>query len=284
MTLCQKFVDCSERDTAMAKFNPPENFNFERPGDWPAWRQRFTRYRSAAKLSLEDGEVQVSTLIYAMGNEAENIFKSFIFADGEKDDNYDTVLAKFDNYFTPKKNVIHERACFHMRVQKVGETAESFIKALYELSENCDFGQSRSEHIRDRLVVGIRDKEVSRRLQLMSDLTLEKAIQTVQQAEDVALQISQLEEQATLNAQEVTHLRGGRKGGKQPATVKSDKRENDHQGEPKCCRCGKTKRKSPGLPDNSRKRQALKKGRQVWISEENIAQVSRWKMENVIAI
>ena len=30
-----------------------------------------------------------------------------------KTDNFDTVLAKFDNYFEPKRNVIHERAFFH---------------------------------------------------------------------------------------------------------------------------------------------------------------------------
>lgn len=41
--------------------------------------QRFARYRTATKLSKEDKEVQISTLIYAKGIEAENIFKSFTF-------------------------------------------------------------------------------------------------------------------------------------------------------------------------------------------------------------
>jgi len=76
----------------MAKFKPPQNFNFEKPGEWPAWRQRFTRFRSATKLNYEDGDVQISTLIYAMGNEAENIFKTFVFAEGEEDDEYEVVL------------------------------------------------------------------------------------------------------------------------------------------------------------------------------------------------
>lgn len=95
----------------MAKFNPLENFNCERPDDCPCG-DRFSRTRLAAKLSNEDGEVQVSTIIYAMGYEAENIFKSFTFVNDERDDDYDTVLAKFDAYFVPKKNTIHERACF----------------------------------------------------------------------------------------------------------------------------------------------------------------------------
>lgn len=40
-----------------------------------------------------------------MGSEAENIFKLFTFGTDEKDDDYDTVLAKYDAYFVPNKNV-----------------------------------------------------------------------------------------------------------------------------------------------------------------------------------
>ncbi len=138
-----------------------------------------------------------------MGIEAENIFKSFTFTAEESADDYDTVLGKFDEYFLPKKNVIHERACFHQRVQRPGEKAECYIRALYELSENCEFGASRNEHIRDRLVVGIRDKELSRKMQLMTELTLETAVQMTRQAEDVAQQISQQEGQSTGSVQEV---------------------------------------------------------------------------------
>lgn len=68
--------------------------------------------------------------------------------------------------------------------------AETYIRALYELSDNCDFGQSKSENIRDRLFVGIRDKELSKKMQLMLDLTLETAIQMVRQVEDVEEQMS----------------------------------------------------------------------------------------------
>uniref|UniRef100_A0AAV2LRJ9 Reverse transcriptase RNase H-like domain-containing protein n=1 Tax=Knipowitschia caucasica TaxID=637954 RepID=A0AAV2LRJ9_KNICA len=47
----------------MAKFKPPENFNFEKPGEWPSWRQRFARFRSASKLSLEDADVQAVLMV-----------------------------------------------------------------------------------------------------------------------------------------------------------------------------------------------------------------------------
>jgi len=43
----------------------------------------------------------------------------------------------FDRYFIPKKNIIYERARFNKRVQQPGEPVDSFITALYVLSEKC---------------------------------------------------------------------------------------------------------------------------------------------------
>lgn len=83
-----------------------------------------------------------------MGYEAENIIKSFTFTMEESEGDFDDILKKFDKYFVPQKNAIHERAPFYQQMQKPDEKAENFIRALYELSENCDFGSKRNENIR----------------------------------------------------------------------------------------------------------------------------------------
>ncbi|CAL1578766.1 unnamed protein product [Knipowitschia caucasica] len=198
----------------MAKFNPPESFPFDRPTEWSDWKQRFQRFRVATKLNKEDGEVQVSSLIYAMGPEAENIFKAFTFAEDADKKKFDVVLGKYDEYFYPKRNVIHERACFHQRVQRPGEKAEMFIRALYELSEHCAFGAQREEHIRDRIVVGISDKEMSRKLQLETQLTLSQTIQAVRQSEEVTRQVNQQGETCAA-VQEVSHAKSPYRGKQQ---------------------------------------------------------------------
>ena len=63
-----------------------------------------------------------------------------------------------DMHFRPERNVIHERAMFHERSQHSGESAESYIRSLYEMVEYCDFGTAKGDCIRDRLVVGVLDK------------------------------------------------------------------------------------------------------------------------------
>ena len=85
----------------------------------------------------------------------------------EDANDYDTVLRKFEAYFIPRRNVIHERAKFYQRVQNPGEGVEAFIRNLYELAEHCNFdGNVKDEQIRDRIVIGLSDKELSQRLQM----------------------------------------------------------------------------------------------------------------------
>lgn len=63
----------------MAKFAPPEALDFTQPAEWPTWRQRFSRFQVASKLDKESGEVQVDSLLYVMGKDAEPIYNSFVF-------------------------------------------------------------------------------------------------------------------------------------------------------------------------------------------------------------
>lgn len=176
----------------MAKFSAPEQLNFAKPEDWPDWKQHFSRYRIATKLNKEPADVQVSALIYSMGPEAEQVYNSFVSPDddeGEEED-FDQVLKLFDAHFVPKRNVIFERARFHSRTQEAGESVEQYIRHLYELAAHCDFHE-KEEEIRDRLVIGIKDKDLSLKLQMTSDLTLKKAVDMARHSELVKQQNSE---------------------------------------------------------------------------------------------
>ena len=86
--------------------------------------------------------------------------------------------------------MIYECAKFNSCRQEPDEPVEAFITALYALAEHCGFETLHDVMIRDRIVVGIQDCKLSEKLQLHPTLTLEKAITTVRQAEDIKKQQS----------------------------------------------------------------------------------------------
>ena len=59
--------------------------------------------------------------------------------------------------------------------QLCDESAEQFITRLHQMAESCEFGNLKKEMIRDRLVIGVHDAQLSERLQLEPNLTLTKA-------------------------------------------------------------------------------------------------------------
>lgn len=223
------------------KLSPPDSFDFTNPQRWPDWLKRFQRFRTATKLDKEGGDVQVSTLIYAMGPEAEVILDRFKLSEADQV-KFDVVVKNFDTHFKPNPNYIHEHAVFHKRKQEEGENVESFIRALFEMAGKCDFKDLRDVNIRDRLVVGLKDHQMSQELQLRSDLTLDKAIEIARQQEQVK---QQLTEQATAQHQSLEEVKKKQKPpnfAPQPKQDKFPERKKSYgpnQGKPRCGKCDK---------------------------------------------
>lgn len=96
---------------------PPGPFNFE-PSSWPAWIKRFEHFRLASGLKDKDGAYQVNSLIYTMGDRADDILSSLRLAEDEQND-YDQVKKAFDRHFVGVHNVIFEQAKFNKRCQEV---------------------------------------------------------------------------------------------------------------------------------------------------------------------
>ena len=63
---------------------PPEKFTFSTPKDWLKWIRRFERFLSASRLKEKGDESQVNTLIYCMGEEADDILRLFQMSDKDK--------------------------------------------------------------------------------------------------------------------------------------------------------------------------------------------------------
>ena len=109
----------------MAATYQVEPFDFSNPEEWPRWLRRFERFSQASGLTEKSEEAQVNTLIYCMGDKAEDILHSFKLS-AEDAKKFDTVKDKFQGHFIKRRNVIFERAKFNSRKQEAGETVDTF--------------------------------------------------------------------------------------------------------------------------------------------------------------
>ena len=92
----------------MSKFHPPEAFTIHKPTEWPAWKARFFRFRLATELHKKTGDVQVSACYGPRGWARDPVFHIRCHQ-RETENEYGTVLEKFNAHIVPKWNVIHER-------------------------------------------------------------------------------------------------------------------------------------------------------------------------------
>ena len=125
--------------------------------------QRFERFRKATGIDTQTGETQGNTLIYTMVNK-----RTIYSSHSNSPPNRRTILKKwkkkFENYFIAKRNIIFDRPKFVSRSQQVGESVDSIITDLYGLERYCNFGALKEELIRDRIIVGLQNRELSEKL------------------------------------------------------------------------------------------------------------------------
>ena len=170
---------------ASIRLEPPEPFDFRQPYNWPKWKRRIDLYRIASGLAGEGEFRQVNTIIYCLGEEAEDILASANLAEGART-YHAIVIQSLDRFLKARQNIIYERARFNQSDQLSGETGERYITVLYSLVQTCNYGALKEEMLPDRLEVGIADLGISEILQLDPDLTLEKAKKIVRQKKAVS--------------------------------------------------------------------------------------------------
>ncbi len=61
---------------AQLQLKPPDPFNFKAPDNWQKWKRRFEQFREASGLSAQSPASQINTLLYCLGEEAEDVLTS----------------------------------------------------------------------------------------------------------------------------------------------------------------------------------------------------------------
>ena len=90
---------------------------------------------------------------------ADDILSSVGLSQDDKK-NYDTIVQRFE-HFVKKTNSIFKRTKFNQRKQEEGESVDDFVTTL---SEHSQYGELRGKMIHDRIVIGICNLSLSKKL------------------------------------------------------------------------------------------------------------------------
>ena len=128
-----------------------------------------------------------------MGKECRQILSRLELLDADKK-KPTKILEKLEEYFTPTRNILYEIYLFHSAQQQPNETVDQYTIRLRHLAESCNFGVLNDEMLRDRFVLGYRDRGTRAHLFRENDCSLQKALEALQISE--ATQCSKAEEEA----------------------------------------------------------------------------------------
>ena len=107
---------------------------------WKHFKRTWNNYSLATSLSEKADSVQVATLLTVIGEEAREVFSTFSGWENEGDNaKVLPVLAQFERYCQPRKNIPFKRYRFDCRTQEPGETYDQYSTGFRKIAENCNF-------------------------------------------------------------------------------------------------------------------------------------------------
>ena len=128
-----------------------------------------------------------------------------------------------------------QRYKFNTRIQQLQEDVSTFVAKLRELTEFCEFGDRLDDHVRDRLVCGVRDDCTKRRLFTESNLTFQKAWEIARSMETAGRNVAAVQKELVKEDETHQELAHQLKKSGQGSGRSSLARRNLH-----CQRCGGT--------------------------------------------
>ena len=135
----------------------------------------------------------MSTLLSVIGEDGVKAHDTFTWNEDENADDISQVLKKFDEFCTPRTQVIYKRYRFNNQNQEPGESSLTYLMELRTITKNCAHDTiTPDEILHDRLVLGIRDDRVRERLLCLNDLSLQQVVNIIKSSEQTQQQVKQM--------------------------------------------------------------------------------------------
>ena len=155
--------------------------------EWRSWRQLWDAYTIITGLDKKPNEFQASMFIASVGVDALTIVNALPYARQEDRKDLLKVLDLMERHCIGVESESYERFKFYSRSQGDGQPFENFLTAQRTLVRTCNFRKDSvdysAEMIRDRIIMGIRDSGVRRRILMKNDADLDLCVKECRTSE-----------------------------------------------------------------------------------------------------
>ena len=221
-----------------ALFGKIEAFNPQQE-EWPQYVERLEQFFEANDLTGEDKAVKRrATFLSLIGPESYKLLRSLLAPVKPKEKSYAELVAKLTEHYSPTPSEVMQRFRFNSRSRRNGESVAAYVAELRRLAEYCNYGDTLDKMLRDRIVWGINDEAIQRKLLQETTLTYAKAITLAQGFETASSNLKEMHAPTTeLTASSST----GVTVKTEPVHKMSVKRDKPRQSDSgvTCHRCGK---------------------------------------------
>lgn len=115
-------------------------------------------------------------------------------------------MEKLDEYAIGEVNETYERYVFNSRDQEADESIDAYVAALRKLAQTCNLCTCLHDSIiRDRIVLGVRSKQLRKRLLQERKLTLSKCIDICRSTEATSSQLQAISGTETEDVNKIRH-------------------------------------------------------------------------------
>ncbi|KAI4895675.1 hypothetical protein NFI96_020671 [Prochilodus magdalenae] len=142
---------------------------------------------------ITDGDKMKAILLSGVGATTYSLMRSLLCPQKPSDKTYKELVDLLKAHFNPKPSEIVQRFKFNSRVRRPGETVADYVAELRKLAQHCNYGEALTQMLRDRLVCGVGDDSIQRRLLAEVELTFEKALKISQAMESANKDIRDLQ-------------------------------------------------------------------------------------------
>ncbi|KAM7302847.1 glutamyl aminopeptidase-like [Ixodes scapularis] len=127
---------------------------------WTNYAERLEAFFEAN--AIVDSNRKRSILITSVGPETYARLRSLLAPKKPMDEAYDEILKVLAQHLNPEPSEIYQTYRFQTRVQGPNEKVADYVAELRKIADDCNFGAALERNLRDRFVIGLREKTVKK--------------------------------------------------------------------------------------------------------------------------